>query len=98
MLTLVQSIACAAICHALLFYIHYRPSSAFADAFSDAVKMNVRLVFRLVLFSHITYCCSLILIGFVYFPNEPYALGYTVSAFSLLLVCVFEFVVPRGSA
>jgi hypothetical protein len=50
--------------------------------------MNVRLVFRMVLFSHVSYCCSLILIGFVYFPNEPFALVLCVVVFSLLLVCV----------
>jgi magnesium-transporting ATPase (P-type) len=88
LLTLVLSMACAAISHALLFYIYYRPSAKFADAFADSVKINVRIVFRLVLFSHVTYCCSLILIGFVYFPNEPFALGLCIAVFSALLACV----------
>ena len=35
-----------------------------------------------------TYCCSLVLIGFVYFPNDTYALGLTVTVFSILLMCV----------
>ncbi len=42
----------------------------------------------MVLFSHVSYCCSLILIGFVYFPNEPFALVLCIVVFSLLLVCV----------
>jgi hypothetical protein len=54
MLTLALSMSCAAISHALLFYIYHRPSAAFADSFADSVISNVRLVFRLVLFSHIT--------------------------------------------
>ena len=88
MLTLALSVACASICNALLCYLYYRPSAAYANAFADAVKGSVRLVFRLVLFSHVTYCSSLVLIGFVYFPNNPYALGLTVTVFSILLACV----------
>ena len=87
-LTLALSVACASICNALLCYLYYRPSAAYVDAFADAVKGSVRLVFRLVLFSHVTYCSSLVLIGFVYFPNNPYALGLTVTVFSILLACV----------
>ncbi len=87
-LTLVLSMTCAFICHALLFYIYHRPSTAFADAFADSVKTNVRIVFRLVLLSHITYCCALVLVGFVYFPNEPFALYLCVAVFSLLLAYV----------
>ena len=87
-LTLALSVACASICNALLCYLYYRPSAAYVDAFTDAVKGSVRLVFRLVLFSHVTYCSSLVLIGFVYFPNNPYGLGLTVTVFSILLACV----------
>ena len=79
---------CAFICHTLLFYIYHWPSTAFADAFADSVKTNVRIVFRMVLLSHITYCCALVLVGFVYFPNEPFALYLCVAVFSMLLVYV----------
>jgi hypothetical protein len=84
-LTLVLSVTCASVCNALLCYLYYRPDTSYADAFADAVIMNVRLVFRLVLFSHVTYCCSLILIGFVYFPNDAFALNLTISVFGILL-------------
>jgi len=87
-LTLALSVACATICNALLCYLYYRPSSAYSDAFADAVIGSVRVVFRLVLFSHVSYCSSLVLIGFVYFPNNPFALALTVAVFSVLLACV----------
>jgi hypothetical protein len=88
MLTLSLSVTCAFISNSLLCYLFYRPSATYIDSFSDAVVKNVRLAFRLVLLSHVTYCCSLITIGFVYFPENSYALGLTISAFCVLLVCV----------
>ena len=94
-LTLSLSVACASVCHILLSYLYFRQSSAYADAFADAVVGNVRVVFRLLLCSHVTYCCSLVLIGFVYFPNDSYGLGLTVAVFSVLLACVLRaFVLP----
>ena len=95
--TLTLSVSCASICNALLCYLYYRPSTAYADAFADAVVSSVRLVFRLVLFGHVAYCCSLVFIGFVYFPNNPYGLGLTITVFSILLAYVRAPSLPCGN-
>jgi hypothetical protein len=86
MLTMTLSMACALIGATLLFYVHFRPSPSFADSFADSVRMNVRITFFLVVISHISYCCALALIGFVYFPHEVFALGLCVAVFTALLL------------
>ena len=84
-LTLVLSVACATLCNVLLTYMYARPSDSYADKFSDAVKISVRIVFRLLLCAHITYCSALVLIGFVYFPDNKFALAVSVTVFGSLL-------------
>jgi hypothetical protein len=95
-LTLVLSIACATICNVLLAYTYARPSDAYADKFSEAVKVSVRIVFRLSLFAHVTYCSALVLIGFVYFPENTFGLVLSVTVFSALLI--YTIVVSVGIA
>ena len=85
-LTLVLSIACATLCNVLLAYTYARPSDSYADKFSESVKISVRIVFRLLLFAHITYCSALVLIGFVYFPDNKFALYACVTVFTALLL------------
>ena len=85
-LTLVLSIACATLCNVLLAYTYARPSDSYADKFSESVKISVRIVFRLLLFAHITYCSALVLIGFVFFPDSKFALYACVTVFTALLL------------
>ena len=85
-LTLVLSIACATLCNVLLAYTYARPSDSYADKFSESVKISVRIVFRLLLFAHITYCSALVLIGFVFFPDNKFALYACVTVFTALLL------------
>ena len=95
-LTLVLSIACATLCNVLLAYTYARPSDSYADKFSESVKISVRIVFRLLLFAHITYCSALVLIGFVFFPDSKFALYACVTVFTALLL--YTILVVVGTA